>query len=91
MTPTEEIYRGDEAKRILEHPLFKGAIENVKDGIVAAMSKSPMGDSETHNRLVIALQLLHQIEKRLMDHIETGKMAEIQLKDKNFLQRVVNF
>ena len=91
MTPTEEIYRGDEAKRILEHPLFVGAIESVKDGIVAAMSKSPMGDSETHNRLVIALQILHQIERRLEEHIETGRMAEIQVREKNFLQKVVNF
>lgn len=88
----EEIKRGDDAKRLIENPLFKGAIEATKMGIVTSMTRSAMGDSATHNRLVIALQLLDQIERALVEHIETGRMALIQADESlgKKLRRVVN-
>ena len=72
--------------------MFKGAFEAVKDGIVTSMGQSAMGDEKTHNRLVIALQLLNQIERSLVTHIETGKMALIQSDESlgRKLKRVVN-
>jgi hypothetical protein len=42
------------------------------------MTASPLGDEKTHNRLVIALQLLNQINKQLTDVMQTGKLAAIQ-------------
>ncbi len=36
------------------------------------------GDEKTHNKLVIALQLLNQINKQLTDVMHTGKLAAIQ-------------
>lgn len=75
----EEINRGDEAERLLSHPIFKDSFKAVKDSLVNAMSDSPMGDEKTHNRLVIALQLLGQIEKAIQTHVNTGKMAKIQI------------
>lgn len=85
----DEILRGQDAKRILNEPLYQEAFLLVKDGIVNAMSSSPMGDAETHNRLVISLQVLEQIKRQLQQVMETGQMAEIQVKEKkNFLQRV---
>ena len=62
----------------MDNKLFKEAFDKVEDGIVNAMKTAPMGDEKTHNRLVIALQLLNQIEKHIKTVAETGKMAEIQ-------------
>jgi hypothetical protein len=42
------------------------------------MANSPLGDEKTHNKLVIALQLLNQINKQLTDVMHTGKLAAIQ-------------
>lgn len=78
-----EIKRGDEAKRILENPIYQEAVEKVRDGLIQAMAVSPLGDATTHNRLVIGLQLLTQIEKQLLDVMQTGKMAAIQVQDKS--------
>lgn len=75
----EEIQRGDEAERILDNPVFKDAVESVRKGIVNAMAESPMGDDKTHNRLVIALQLVNQIERNLKTVMQTGKMAVMQV------------
>ncbi len=83
-----EIKRGDEAKRVLENPIYQEAIQKVRDGLIHSMATSPLGDAKTHNRLVIGLQVLTQIEKSLESVMMTGKMAQIQVEDKNAFQRI---
>ena len=74
----EEVKRGEQAAVVLDNPIYQEAIKKVKDGIVLSMSTSPMGDEKTHNRLVIALQILNQIDKQLTDVMNTGKLAKLQ-------------
>ena len=78
----EEIKLGEQAGVVLETPAFINAMQAVKDNIIKAMGTSGLGDEQTHNRLVIALQLLNQIEKQLTDVMQTGKMASIQTSSK---------
>lgn len=78
MNSLEEIKRGEQAAQVLENPLFAEAVTKVRESIVQSMTASAFGDATTHNKLVIALQLLDQIEKRLKDVIATGKMSAIQ-------------
>ena len=82
-----EIKRGERAAEVLNNELYKEAVANVREGIIKSMAISPLGDAETHNRLVIALQLLAQIEKQLTDVMATGKMAAMQTTDKRGLFR----
>jgi len=82
MSDIEDIKRGEEADRILKNPLFIDAFESVRESIINSMAQSAFGDAQTHNRLVIAMQLLAQIEKQLKDHIATGKMASMKVDDK---------
>ena len=76
--PLEEIKLGEQAAQVLDNPVYKDAIERVRENIVNSMTTSPIGDEKTHNRLVIALQLLNQINKQLTDVMQTGKLASIQ-------------
>jgi hypothetical protein len=82
-----EVKRGEQASQVLDNPLFKESVEKVREGIIKSMATSPLGDDITHNRLVIALQLLNQIEKQLIDVMQTGKMAAIQTDNKRKLFR----
>ena len=82
MSDIEDIKRGEQADVVLNNPLFKESITKVRDGIIKSMAVSALGDAETHNRLVIAMQLLNQIEKQLQDVINTGKMATLQTDNK---------
>ena len=77
----EEIKRGGEAEKILSNEVYQEAFSKVRNHIVDAMQNSPLSDDVTHNRLVIALQTLTQIEKALKDIMQTGKMASIQVQD----------
>ena len=87
----DEIVRGEEARILLENPLLVEAFDSVRKGLISWMNQSAMGDEQTHNRLVIALQLLNQIEKQLKDHVATGKLAEIQVKEQSLAQQVGAF
>ena len=82
MNNLEEIKRGEEADRILKNPLFIESFDNIRESIINSMSQSAFGDAETHNRLVIAMQLLSQIEKQFKDHVATGKMSAMKVGDK---------
>lgn len=84
-----EVKRGEEASRIIDNPLFIEAKDKVRAGILKAMGESPMGDEKTHNRLVIALQLLDQIEKNLNNVMQTGKLAAIQMREKESISEKV--
>jgi len=77
----EEIKRGEQAEKILSNEVYREAFNKVKNNIVDAMQNSPLSDDVTHNRLVIALQTLTQIEKSLKDIMQTGKMAKLQVQD----------
>lgn len=75
----EEVKRGERAEEVLNNPLFVEAVTKVREGIIKSMAESPLGDDRTHNRLVIAMQLLNQIEKQLTGVMQTGKMAQMQV------------
>ena len=80
-----EIKRGERAAEVLNNELYIEAFNKVREGIIQSMAVSPLGDAETHNRLVIAMQLLNQIEKSLKDVVQTGKMSAMQTSDKRKL------
>jgi hypothetical protein len=90
MSLEQQVIDADEAKRLVEHPLLKEAFEGVKAGIINAMQNAPMGDEKTHNRLVISLQVLSQIEKNITEKIQTGKLAEIEIQE-TLAQKVRRF
>lgn len=87
MTEHEEMIRGEDAERILSNPIFIESIDKVRQGIISSMEQSALGDESTHNRLVIALQLLNKIEKNIKEVAETGKMIKMQIDKPNFLSR----
>lgn len=75
----EELRKGDEARRMLENPVYVEAVGSVRKGLIDTMGASALGDKETHHRLVIALQLLNQIERSIQRTAETGKLAQIEV------------
>jgi hypothetical protein len=87
MTEHEEMIRGEEAERVLSNQIFIESIDKVRNGIISSMEQSALGDESTHNRLVIALQLLNKIEKNIKEVAETGKMIKMQIDKPNFLSR----
>lgn len=84
----DEIKRGEEAQRLMDHPIFKEAMQKVESGILDAMKESGLGDESTHNKLVISLQIMEQIKRHMKTTMETGKLARIQFEKENTLQKL---
>jgi hypothetical protein len=75
-----EAQRGAEARYILEHPVFRDAIEGVRKGIIGQIASVKLDDRDAHTNLVLALQTLEAIERHLRRAMETGQVAEAELK-----------
>jgi len=86
MTLIDEVSAGQDADMLLNNPAYKKAISDVKQGIIDSMTESAMGDTSTHNRLVIALQLINQIEASIKTVSQTGQLAKLQLEDSKVKQ-----
>lgn len=83
-----EVIDGQEAQRVLNSSAYKAVWEAAELSILAQMAEVKMRDVEMHTRLIMALQTLTSVRNQLKTMLETGKMADIQLKQPNKISRV---
>lgn len=83
MTPEEELQRAEQAKQILRNPLVREAIDGLKSGFVEAWRQSPLKDTDLREKLWALYAGACKFEELLQSHIETGKLAAEQLKQRN--------
>lgn len=81
MTEDQEIARGEEAERLLSHPLFKECMQRMKDEIIAQWSAAPARDTDGREWLWQFHQVAHKFENTLRNLMETGKMASIKKRE----------
>ena len=74
-TEQTEIIRGNEAERLLNGPLFKESFQKVKDGLIEALMRCPMGDKETQHQIALSLQLLGKVQSNIAEVAQTGRLA----------------
>lgn len=84
----EEVSRGRDAEQLLEHPIFKEAVQAVRDGIINKWADAPLRDKEGAHELKIMLKLLNDVEANIRQVVNTGKMANIQLEKE---QKIAEF
>lgn len=85
MTPTpveDRIARGEEARSILESPIFIEAFESAEKDIVSQWMGSPARDSEGREKLWVYLAMLRKVRAHMERAIETGDMARIEIERK---------
>lgn len=75
----EELNRANRASRILEDDLFVDAVEAVKDHLWGEFAQSKLSDDDTRRNARIGVDMLDRILQSLRKHIETGKMAKVEL------------
>jgi hypothetical protein len=72
-----EISRGEDAKRILDDPLFKESFDTVEKSLVASLRTVPLTDSGLEREIVRSIQLLYRVRGYLEDVLSTGKLAAL--------------
>jgi hypothetical protein len=70
--------REEQAKRLLNEPLFVEAFEELEKNLKNTWEYSSVGDIEAREQVWLSLRLLERVRLHLTSIIETGEMARIQ-------------
>ena len=80
----EEIRRGGEAQFLLNHPLLREFLSHVRTTLAAERAKASIRDADLHTKLVMWEQTANAFERAMLQTIETGEMAKVQISSPKF-------
>ena len=72
----EELRRADEAKRLLETPLFKESFTTNREELIKHLLNNRVAEEVERDRLYITIKALDLVEQHIRSVFETGKLAE---------------
>ena len=81
----EAAARGREAER--EFAETRAAFERVRQAAVASLIATAPGQEAVRERLVVTCQILDAVQSALMDVVNSGKLAEHAIAQRNLLRR----
>ena len=87
----DEVRLAGKAKDVLQHEAFKYAFSTVRDALLAAMEATPIENDKMKLRLVDKYEALISLKACLQNMVDTGLMAEQELKKKTISERVREF
>ena len=70
--------RSEEAELILSRETFKEAFNSIEQDIINRLKGIGVSDEQGQKDLVLSLQLLGQLHRRLETHIKTGQLLEFE-------------
>ena len=85
MTPFE---RADRAKQIIEDPVFRQAMAEIRERIVSKMEQSAMSDVDTHHDAALTLMCLNNLRLQLERYVQELAMQKYKDDEKTFLSQV---
>ena len=72
----EELQRADEAKRLLDTPLFKESFITIREELIKHLLNTRVAEEVERDRLYITIKALDLVEQHIRSVFETGKLAE---------------
>ena len=72
----EELRRADEAKRLLETPLFKESFITIREELIKHLLNTRVAEEVERDRLYITIKALDLVEQHIKSVFETGKLAQ---------------
>ena len=75
----KEQQRGQQAKRILEDPIYVEAIQKVSQELDQEWINSPIRDTEGRERIYMMKKMLNVLLVQIKSVLETGKLASKQI------------
>ena len=72
----EELRRADDAKRLLDNPLFKEAFKTIREELIKHLLNTRVAEEMERDRLYITIKALDLVQQHIQSVLETGKLAE---------------
>lgn len=79
-TLDQRLYNGDRAREVLDNEVFQQVFADYRTEINAQWMKSPARDVAGRESLWLMLSQLNRLEAMLQTTLETGKLAQLELK-----------
>lgn len=79
MNRHQEASIGAAARGLLENPVFRQAMTDIRAAILKKWEDAPLRDKDGQHELKLMLKLLNDLEANFKQAINTGKLAEIQI------------
>ena len=84
----QDINRAAQAKELLEHPIFAGAVDAVRAAIVHQWATSPIRDTEGQHELRLMLKLLDDLMLNLKGAMNDGSLARVEIERQSKIDRM---
>ena len=72
----EELRRADEAKRLLDNPLFKEAFTTIREELIKHLLNTRVAEEMERDRLYITIKALDLVHQHVQSVLETGRLAQ---------------
>tara|TARA_R100000963_G_C4609103_1_gene80122 strand:- start:338 stop:574 length:237 start_codon:yes stop_codon:yes gene_type:complete len=76
MLPEEEIKRSNDAKAIIENPLYQEAYTELRTGLINELLETPLRDTEAREKLYLMIKMLDSVQARIKSIMETGTILK---------------
>ena len=77
----QEVSQSNKARQLLDNPLFKEALDELKKLYAESLFNTGAKETETREKLWLAYNVVGKVEQNLLEIIDTGKLASKQLED----------
>ena len=81
-TIDQQIHNGSRASEVLTNEQFTGAFEAIEQELMNAWKQSPQRDAEGREKIFTYLTLLAKVKTHLVSTMETGKLAQLEVRHK---------
>lgn len=88
---SQEMRMAGKAREVLESEAFKAAVGQIEGALLGAMKSAAISDDRLRIRLLDKYESLHALLSCLQSMVDTGLMAEEQLRQKTITDRVKDF
>ena len=85
MTIEQRLHDGSRAKEVLDNEQFTASFEAIEKELIEAWKTSPQRDVEGRERIHQYLTLLAKVKTHLISTLESGKLAELEVRHKQSL------
>lgn len=82
-----EIDRARQAQELIEHPLFREALDTYRQRLMTEWADSPARDTQGREHLWLMLKTADAVQRHLEQLMQTGRLASLQLENKRSLMQ----
>ena len=77
----QEVSQSNRARQLLDNPLFKEALDELKKLYAESLFNTGAKETETREKLWLAYNVVGKVEQHIKEILDTGKLAKKQLED----------